>query len=508
VSLQQVAAAVVRQRLTAIGVTVAAFAAVCAVTFSLPTEYEATATLAVGGNRPLTPGANPVEFDQTLARTYGELLQTASANDDARRALPFPIDAGELAGKVAVEAVGGTALLRITATDRAPRRAQLIANAYASSFVRAQQESLIAAAREAFRRSSRRLRALALEISRLGERGDPEAIADLEEARTELAAERDAYKARRESIALQGSNLSVASPAREPQSPARPRPRLYLFLGAVFAVALGVFAGVFRDSVDTRVRSEDELARLLGAPILGRLPRVSRTRGRSGLLDESFQVLRSNVELHGTGQRLRTLAVTSAARGEGRTLVVAGLGDALARMGHRVTIVDCDLRQPALHRWLDVDGSRGLAEALLTPSLATRALQRTESPNLRVLPSGPPPANPAVLLTTERFARVLDELAGSEDSVICDMPPVTLGSDAAAVAASVEAVVVVVDSRSARRSALLAVRAQLDRSGTRILGLVLNGVKGTEGSDAGSQPGVGDVVDRPATDRVVVGDKR
>jgi uncharacterized protein involved in exopolysaccharide biosynthesis len=95
--------------------------------------------------------------------------------------------------------------------------------------------------------------ALALEISRLRERGDPEAIADLEEARTELAAERDAYKARRESIALQGSNLSVASPAREPQSPARPRPRLYLLLGALLAVALGVFAGVFRDSVDTRI---------------------------------------------------------------------------------------------------------------------------------------------------------------------------------------------------------------------------------------------------------------
>jgi capsular exopolysaccharide synthesis family protein len=486
VSLPQFAAALIRQRLTVIGVVVAAFAAVCVVTFTLPTEYEATATLAVGGNRPLTPSANPVEFDQTLARTYSELLQTPAAGTDAARALPFRISPGELARKVSFEAVGGTALLRIRATDRDPRRAPQIANAYAESFVRAQQESLIAAARDAFQRSARRLRALALQISELRNRRDAEAIADLAQARTELAAERDAYKARRESIALQGSNLAVASEARRPQSPARPRPRLYLLVGFVFAVALGVFAGVFRDSLDTRVRSEDELVQLLGAPILGRVPRVARSQERSVPLEEAFLLLRSNIDLHGTGQRLRTLGVTSAARGEGKTLVVAGLAHALARAGARVTAVDCDLRQPALHTWLEVDGSPGLADALVAPSSAGRALQSTESPNLRVLPSGPPPANAAVLLTRERFSRVLDELARSEDYVVCDMPHVTVGPDVAAVSASVDAVVVVVDPGLARRGALLVLRERLQSPGTRVLGIVLNRVKESGRSDAGS----------------------
>jgi uncharacterized protein involved in exopolysaccharide biosynthesis len=251
-SLPQVAAALLRQRLTVIGVTVAAFAAVCVVTFSLPTEYDATATLAVGGNRPLTTADNPVEFDQTLARTYTELLQTPSANAEAARALPFSISPDELEGKVAFEAVGGTSLIRIRATDRDARRAQLIANAYASSFVRVQQEALISAARGALEKSNRRLRELALRINELRGSQDPEAIADLEQARTELAAERDAYRARRESIALQGSNLSVASPAREPESAARPRPKLYLAVGAVFALVLGVFGGLLRDSFRSR----------------------------------------------------------------------------------------------------------------------------------------------------------------------------------------------------------------------------------------------------------------
>jgi polysaccharide biosynthesis transport protein len=501
VSLPQVAAALLRQKLTVIGVVVVAFAAVCAVTFSLPTEYETTATLAVGGNRPLAPGANPVEFDQTLARTYSELLQTPSASADAVRALPFRISAGAVAEKVAFEAVGGTALIRITATDRDPRRAQLIANAYASSFVRAQQESLIAAARDALQRSNRRVRELALEISRLRERRDPDAIADLEQARTELAAERDAYTARRQSIALQGSDLSIASPARQPRSPARPRPKLYLVLGAAFALVLGVFAGVFRDSIDTRVRSDDELVNLLGAPVLGRVPQVGRAGERTGLLEEPFQLLRSNVELHGAEQRPRTLGVTGASRGEGTTIVVAGLAHAFARVGAPVTAVDCDLRQPALDARLNVEGSRGLTEALVAPELATRVLKRTDTPNLRVLPAGPPSPNAAVLLTRERLSRVLDEVRGSGEYVICDMPPVTLAADAAAAAACVDAVIVVVDSRVARRSALLAVREQLENSGTRILGVVLNRVRGGGRSYVRSSHGSGDVVDVAATDR-------
>lgn len=499
-SLPQVAGALLRQRLTVIGVSVVAFAAVCAVTFSLPTEYDATATLVVGGNRPLTTGANPVELDQTLARTYTELLETPSANAEAVHELPFSISPGELAGKVGFEAVGGTALIRIKATDRDPRRAQLIANAYASSFVRVQQEALIAAAREALQKSNRRLRELALRISRLEESSDPEAIADLEQARTELTAERDAYRARRESIALQASNLSVASPAQEPQSAARPRPKLYLVLGAAFALVLGVFAGVLRDSFDTRVRYEDDLVELLQGPVLARVPRVGREGERSGLLEESFQSLRSNIELHDPEHHVRTIGLTSAARGEGKTIVAAGLARAMALVGARVTAVDCDLREPALHTRLGVDGARGLSEALATPSSATRLLQHTESPNLLVLPSGPPPPSAAALLTKETFSRVLDGLSGSEDYVICDMPPVTLGADAAAAAATVDAVIVVVDSGSARSPGLLAVREQLENSGTRVFGVVLNFVRGPRRAYVRSPYGSRTLADSPATD--------
>jgi succinoglycan biosynthesis transport protein ExoP len=500
VSLPQVAAALLRQKLTVIGVFAVAFAAVCVVTFSLPTEYDATATLAVGGNQP-SQGANPVEFDQTRARTYTELLRTPSANAEAARALPIEISRGELAEKVAFEAVGGTALLRITATDRDARRAQLIANAYASSFVRVQQESLLAAARDALQRSNRRLRELALRISRLTESPDPEAVADLEQARTELAAERDAYRAHRESIALQGSSLSVASPAQEPRSPARPRPKLYLVLGAAFAFVLAAFAGVLRDSFDNRIRYEDDLVELLGRPVLARVPRAGRAGERSALLEESFQLLRSNIELHDLEQRVRTIGVTSAAVGDGKTLVAAGLARALALVGARVTAVDCDLIEPALPGRLGVENARGLSEALMTPSSVSRVLQDTESPNLTVLPSGAPPPNAAALLTRETFSRVLGELSGSQDYVICDMPAITLGADAAAVAASVDAVLVVVDSRSARSNSLVAVREQLENSGARVLGVVLNWVRGDRRSYVRPYQVSRTLTDGAATDR-------
>jgi Mrp family chromosome partitioning ATPase len=504
VSLPQIAEALLRQKWIVVAIAMAAFAAAALVTFSVPTVYESTATLAVGGNRPTAPGGNQVEADATLARTYAELLKSASARDEAVRALPFKASPGFVADKVSFEAVGGTALLKITATDPDPRRAQTIANTYASSFVRVQQSSARDAAREALRDSSRRLRDLALRVDRLTQRNDASAVADLEQARTELEAERDAYRASRQNVALQSSNVSVASPAPLPESPARPRPKLYLLVGAMFAVVLGVFGGLLRDSFDTGIQDESELVELLGAPVLARLPRAGRRLESRDALGDSFQLLRTNIELHDPTRRIRTIAVTSAARGEGTTLVVAYLSSALALVGARVTAVDCDLRRPALHTRLEVDGTRGLSEVLVRPAVRASAeadarrvsaasnrrsrevalaadaswrpalLRDTTIPDLRVLPAGPRPANAAVLLTRDRFSHVLAGLRQSADYVVCDSPPVTMGADSAAVCASVDGVIVVVDTRSARRRAILALREQLGASGTRIMGVVLN----------------------------------
>ena len=503
-SLPQVAEALLRQRLIVVAIAVGAFIAAMLVTAAVPTVYESTATLAVGGNQNEASGTNEVEADATLARTYAELLESASATDAAVRALPFRTSADALAGKVSFEAVGGTSLLKITAADADPRRAQAIAETYATSFVRVQHSSARAAASEALRDSTRRLRELARRVHDLRTRGGPDAIPALEQANTELEAERDAYRASRQNVALQSSNVSVASPAQLPDSPARPRPKLYLFVGAIFAAVLGIFGGLIRDSFDTRVRDESDLVEVLGAPVLARLPRAGRSPERSAELQEAFQLLRANFELQDPERRLRTVGVTSSARDEGRTLVVAGLSSSLARVAEDVVAVDCDLRRPALHDQFGVDGSRGLSQALEEPPVTRTAepaprrlsaggydagreivltpidgslptlLRDSGIPNLLILPAGPRTADAAVLLTRERLTRVLATLRRSADYVVCDIPPVTLGGDAAAACASVDAVIVVVDTRSAQRSAVVAMREQLERAGTRAVGVVVN----------------------------------
>ena len=473
-SLPQLAEALRRNWRLFLTIFIVAFGAVAAVTFLLPKVYEARATLVVGENRSLTQGGNLVELDETLARTYSELLKTPSAESEVLRALPFEISDDDLANRITFEAVSSTKLLLITATDGNAERAQAIANTYASTFVGAQQRSATAAGQEALQELSRRIGELALDVRELEARSDLRSRAELERSRAELEAVRGSYNATQQGLAVQGTNISIASLARVPDSPARPRPTLYLASGALLALGLALGGLLLRDSFDKRIRDEDELVELMGAPVLARIPRESPSGPRSRWMGESFQVLRSNLQFQDRQLDIRSIAITSALPREGKTLVVARLSTALGLVGARVAAVDCDLRRPTLHTLFGVDGAQGLANVLMGSAGAEELISVTANSNVRLLPAGPNPPDPAVLLSTLSFSRTLDELRASADYIVCDTPPVTVGADASSVAAAVDGVIMVVDLSMARRDTLRAAREQLEKSGSPLIGLVLN----------------------------------
>lgn len=464
----------VRQRRTFLVTLLAAFAAAAAVTFTLPNEYRATATLFVGENRPVSTGANAVQLDDVLARTYASLLQTADVERDVQKALSDKINRGDLAAKIDVQVVTGTRLIKISTLDEDPVRAQRIANTYAKTFVARRRASAGGAGRERLAELDRRIGTLALSSRQLEAQTTPEAVAKKAQVQTQLDAARDSYVATQQSIALQGTDVSVSSQATVPGVPAKPRPKLYLALGLVFSLLLASLAAALRNVFDQRVRDEAELSKLMGMPVLARIPVDRGARSaEQDVVGEAYDILRANLQVREGVGRHRVLAISSALPSEGKSMTVTRLATAYARVGLRVVAVDCDLRRPMLSTYMESDQTRGvtnlLVEARRDPA---ELLVPSPNPGVDLLPSGPIPPSPAVLLGMPRLRELFEELADDHDIVIVDTPPVTVGADTTEVAAAVDGVILVVDLERSRRRTLLAVREQLGSA--NVLGIVLN----------------------------------
>lgn len=462
-----------RQRRTVVAVFLAAFLAGLIVIALLPKEYESTATLFVGENRPISTGASAVQLDEVLARSYAELLESPSVSRQVGASLDPPADVSDLEDKVNFEVLTGTRLIDINVLDEDAGRAQEIANGYATAFVNTQKDAAARAAAGQIEDLRADIIRLANELRDIDAAGRPSDAGEREAVASELGATRDALRAAQQNVALQGSNVTVASLAEEPSTPARPRTKLYIVLAAVLAGILAILAGLARNAFDKRLRDEDELVQLLGAPVIARIPLQRSTTERDIVVQEAFQFLRTNLRLS-TGGHGAVVAVTSSSPGEGKTTVVAGIGKALGAAGERVVAVDCDLRRPKLAEELGVESRQGVTNVLVGAAEAEELLRQTEVPDLRVLPAGPIPPNPSALVTTPGFPRMLARLRRDGEYVLVDTAPVATVADASAVLSAVETAILVVDIELARRDMVIEAREQLLRANTTLIGIVLN----------------------------------
>ncbi|MDP9386169.1 MAG: polysaccharide biosynthesis tyrosine autokinase [Actinomycetota bacterium] len=482
-----------RQRRVFLLVAAAVFLAAAAVTLTLPKEYRGVSTLFVGENRPLSAGADAVQLDDVLARTYAELLTTAALQRQVAASLPGTTP-DQLEKKVSVEVVPATRLLEISALDRDPRRAQALANTYAKVFVEAQQTSLSAASRGRLQRLERRIGALAEELNALENRPAGETAGRRAQIENELQALRQSFASTQESSALQGSNVSISSLSTVPPAPAKPRTKLLLALGALVALLLGAVAALVRNAFDKRVRDEDELTKLMGVPILARVPFGGSDRDNRAM-NEAFDFLRVNLRLSAADEPARVLAVTSSLPGDGKSTVCQRLAQAFAQQGAEVVAADCDLRKPMLASYLGVRQPQGVTNVLVARSSPVDLLAPSNARGIQVLPSGPVPPNPSVLLGLPRFGQIIEELRAVADYVVVDTPPVPAGVDTSAISQVVDGVILVIDLNRSNREVLAATRDQLEKTNSRVLGIVLNRVP-----DRLAQYGYGSDYEAPSAD--------
>jgi capsular exopolysaccharide synthesis family protein len=191
---------------------------------------------------------------------------------------------------------------------------------------------------------------------------------------------------------------------------------------------------------------------------------------------EQFRTLRARVDSLAAQHPLRTIALTSAVAGEGKT--VASVNFALVNamsVGRRVLLVDCDLRNPKVHSALGLAPELGLAEVLADRASLAEAVTKLEGTKLEVVAVRGQPPNPAELLASERMKALVAEAAASYDRVILDTPPVLAVPDAKSVSDLADAILLVVQAGSTAASDVTTALDLLERR--RVLGVVLNGVE-------------------------------
>ena len=288
--------------------------------------------------------------------------------------------------------------------------------------------------------------------------------------------------------------LTAATP---PAGPSWPRPKLTLLVALAVGLLLGVAAAVALELVNPRVRREDELALAHRLPVLARVPRLPARRVEDYLLGRSllpgdawkgYRTLRAVLENAGIGGGLpRSLLVTSASPGDGKTLTAVNTAIALAASGLRVTLVDADFHRPMIGAVFNVAGRRdGLVRLLEDPEEGV--VDTIESPSqarLRLLLSSREQIHRLHLFETQRIAQALERLLQDCDVVVVDSPPLPEVAEALALAEAVEGVVVCVRVGHTRRDRLDDLRDLLARRGVTPLGFFVT-------SRRRSQPAISD----------------
>lgn len=404
---------------------------------TLPAEYSSTAAVMVVPQRgdstsELLQGSSYV---QSLVQTYAVLASSPIVLAPVIEELKLDETPTRLATRVTVVNTLNTVVIEISVTDSAPDQAQKIAEAIT--------ESLITA------------------VSRVS----PSDADDNPAVR-----------------------LETIAPARLPQAPIGPNTRLYTALGGVAGIVLGVAYALVRRVLGTRITERRDVAALTDAPVLGEIVAWRRNytivttmlRSRDSRSAESFRALAANLKYVAVDRDVQVVMMTSSAPHEGKSSVSIGLAAALAESGHRVLLIDADLRRSTVAAQLHLEGAVGVTSILVGDVTFQEALQHSTAINADVIAGGAIAPNPGQLISSHRLRELVEEARKNYEYVIIDSAPALVVSDALWLADLTDGVLVVARSGRTRRKQLVGVLSALKSTHKEVLGVVLNAVKRKE----------------------------
>jgi len=309
------------------------------------------------------------------------------------------------------------------------------------------------------------------------------------------------YQESRISEASKMSNVRIVDPAIPPEEPVKPNKRLNLILGLLVGLFLGVGIAFIREYFDRSVKTAEELQSygLSAVAIvpeidvktaLERFQKISRDPESEEPLKarlvthydpkssvaEAYRTLRTNIQFSSPDKPIKTLVISSAGPGEGKSTTVANLAITFANLGKKTVLIDADLRKPILHKVFDMQRDPGLTHAIIGSHAIDDVVKKTEIDNLSIITCGEIPPNPSELLASYKLSSILGELREKYDVVLFDSPPVIAVTDATILSTVTDGILLVVRANKTDTRALQRAVELLSHVKCNVLGAVLNGV--------------------------------
>jgi Mrp family chromosome partitioning ATPase/capsular polysaccharide biosynthesis protein len=472
-----------------------------------PRIYEASTTVYVG-SQASGAGSAVLPISQRTVADEATLIVSGQVAAAVASKLGRPAAAAALAGSVSATPAATSDFIAITAEQGAPAQAAVVANGFAQAFItitgQQQRTSL-----------TKQLRATRAQLAQLP-RGP---ASDVQRAQLNAALGQIQLL-----LAAPGAGISQVDPAVPPGAPIAPRPvRNALFAFAIsLLAALGIAFGLER--FDRRFRRPEEIGPAYGLTPLATVPhsadlayKVDDEAALGPDVRESFRQLRTAIQLSSLDRPIRRILVTSAVAGEGKSTVVRNLALAFHEWGHRVAVVDADLRRPTMVAMFGephefgltsvLTGAAALEDALVDIRVNPRGrdtlaeVTKLAGPSsngspkadmVSLLTSGPLPTNAQAVLAADKTHALLNQLGAHHDIVLIDSPPLLLVSDAISLMGDVDAVIIVARLGLTTRDDARNVSELIKRiPDARAIGVVVNDVSAFESYGYGYGYGYG-----------------
>lgn len=273
---------------------------------------------------------------------------------------------------------------------------------------------------------------------------------------------------------FQAGRIQPLDRAAVPEQPFSPRIGQTLAFAALGGLLLGLLLVAARHVLDDAVTSADTLSERVGLPLLGAVP----VTGDGPQPPEIFTPMARSLLLASADGLPRSLLVTSAQEGEGKSLTLHALALALGGLGKRILVIDGDMRRPVQHRLFGIAVDRGISEVLTGQARVEDVILPTATANVALLPCGALPPNPTELLATPAFDRLMDAVRDRYDSILIDAPPILGLDDTMLLVGRARAGIMVIEWGRNHHGGLRASVDRLRRSGAVLIGAILTKQQG------------------------------
>jgi polysaccharide biosynthesis transport protein len=285
-------------------------------------------------------------------------------------------------------------------------------------------------------------------------------------------------------------NARIIELAQVPKSPIAPNKQTAISAGGLAGILLALALVYLLEILDTRIRRVSEVREIFDYTLLGTIPKFPPpTEGialeferlpvlgdPNSMLSESYRMIQANLKFLSSDQPVKVITLSSSIPQEGKSTTSANLALAIAQLGQRVLLVDCDLRRPTQHQIWQLPNAIGLSNLLVGEISNGIGIQHSVVQGLDVITAGVLPPNPLGLVDSQHMINLVNEWKTEYDFILIDSPPISVAADAAVLSKISDGIVMVVRPDVLDKSSAVMTRDNLSQAGVNILGLIINGV--------------------------------